>query len=265
MLHYYKFHADALDPRPALEAYVKRPAGQGWPESCPPMRQANAFGWDILSNFELTFVKDPQGTFGLTSDQGLVSDWHLGASDDEDEEAQDPSAAQVQHAAWFWDPNQTLPHPIGAEVYEAIKHQVKVSSYLFLKTDPNQVLLMTDVPNQPPRPYRALSAVIETDWYPASYPWHCVLELDPTKDSITIEKGEPIARVIPVRRDTYFAREMSPIAFTEYFQRSQGWLAQHGHGAQADADDPAMVDIRRSYRKRALPSRFVTDPLDAEA
>ena len=126
MLHYYKFHADVFDPRPALEAYVKRPAGKGWPEQCPPMRQANAFGWDILSNFALTFVKDEQGTFGLTAEQGMVGDWHLGDADEAD--GASPAEGPVQHAAWFWDPNQTLPHPIGADVYEAIKPDVHLAS-----------------------------------------------------------------------------------------------------------------------------------------
>ena len=68
---------------------------------------------------------------------------------------------------------------------------MKVSSYLFLKTDPNELLLMTDVPNLD-RPWRAMSAVIDTDWYPASYPWHCVLELSPDEKRIKIKKGEPI-------------------------------------------------------------------------
>jgi len=43
--------------------------------------------------------------------------------------------------------------------------------------NPNELLLMTDVPNSN-RPWRAMTALIETDWYPASYPWHAVIELD---------------------------------------------------------------------------------------
>ena len=68
---------------------------------------------------------------------------------------------------------------------------------------------MTDVPNLH-RPWRAMTALIETDWYPASYPWHTVIELDPREKRITIKKGEPICRVMPVRRDTYFAQQMTP-------------------------------------------------------
>ena len=40
-----------------------------------------------------------------------------------------------------------LPHPISDNVYAQINNQVKISSFLFLKTDQNELLLMTDVPN----------------------------------------------------------------------------------------------------------------------
>ena len=56
MLHYFKFRQDLLDPAPARDVYVKRPKGRGWPEECPPIRAANSFGFDLLANFDLTFV-----------------------------------------------------------------------------------------------------------------------------------------------------------------------------------------------------------------
>src|SRR5687767_4192274 len=57
MLHYFKFRQDLFDPSPAREAYVKRGAGRGWPEECPPIRAANAFGFDLLANFDVTFIQ----------------------------------------------------------------------------------------------------------------------------------------------------------------------------------------------------------------
>ena len=66
-----------------------------------------------------------------------------------------------------------------------------------------------------------MTALIDTDWYPASYPWHCVIELSPDQKRIVIKKGDPICRVIPVRRDTYFATEMSPAGFDEFFARPE--------------------------------------------
>ena len=140
---------------------------------------------------------------------------------------------------------------ISDNVYAAIQHQVKISSYLFLKTDANEMLLMTDVPNLA-RPWRAMTALIETDWYPASYPWHAVIELDPSHRQITISKGEPLCRVIPVRRDTYFAEQMSPQSFDDFFARGQSWLATHGK-----VQHEGTVDITRTYVRQQVRSRFV--------
>jgi hypothetical protein len=42
----------------------------------------------------------------------------------------------VQQYAWFWEKGQTLPHVITDNVYEQIRNQVKVSTYLFLKATP---------------------------------------------------------------------------------------------------------------------------------
>lgn len=191
MLRYFKFHEHVFAPEPAKETYVERAPGKGWPEQCPPIRQANAFGWDILSAFDLAFVKDEDGGWGLEADHALECDFAPESGDDDEE----PAPYLTQHAAWFWDPEQRLPHPISPHVFEAIRHQVKVSSFLFLETDPGEVLLVTEVPNRP-RPYRAVTALIETDWYPASYPWHGVLELSPAEDRIEIPRGEPLFRLI---------------------------------------------------------------------
>src|SRR4051812_50108782 len=57
MLNYFKFRQDLFAPQPGRDVYVKRPAGKGWPEECPPIRAANAFGFDLLANFDLTFVR----------------------------------------------------------------------------------------------------------------------------------------------------------------------------------------------------------------
>src|SRR4051812_37110902 len=57
MIHYFKFRQDLFDPTPARDAYHKRQPGKGWPEECPPIRAANSFGFDILANFDVTFVQ----------------------------------------------------------------------------------------------------------------------------------------------------------------------------------------------------------------
>jgi hypothetical protein len=104
-----------------------------------------------------------------------------------------------------------------------------------------------------------MTALVDTDWYPASYPWHVVLELDRKERKITIGKGEPICRVVPVRRDTYFAQEMSPVQFDDFFARGQQWLATHGraeNGAGGDEGPPAL-DITRTYVRQQVRSKFI--------
>ncbi|MGN6504183.1 MAG: hypothetical protein ACTHM6_01350 [Tepidisphaeraceae bacterium] len=247
MLQFYKFRQELFGPVPAREVYQKRGAGKGWPEECPPLRAANAFGYDILANFDVTFLKKRDGTWSVEQDRVIESDFDWSPDEETD------GHPLTQKYAWFWEKGQTIPHSITDNVFAQIRNQVKVSSFLFLKTDPNELLLMTEVPNQW-RPFRVWSAIVDTDWYPASYPWHAVLELDPAQKKITIAKGEPICRVIPVRRDTYFAQQMSPEGFDELFQRSQRWLSVHGKRT----DEESTIDITRTYVKQQIKSKFVT-------
>src|SRR6185503_9786599 len=170
MLHYFKFRQDLLDPAPARDVYIKRGKGRGWPEECPPIRAANGFGFDVLANFDLTFIRRG-ARWRVVRDIIMESDFDYAASEDS------PGQPLTQQYAWFWEKGQKIPHPITDNVYRSINNQVKISTFLFLKTDPNQLLLFTDIPNQQ-RPWRALSALVDTDWYPASYPWHAVIELD---------------------------------------------------------------------------------------
>src|SRR6478672_1833567 len=252
MLHYFKFRQELFAPVPAKEVYVKRSAGKGWPEECPPIRAANSFGFDLLENFAVTFVKGRSGDWRVQKDVVIESDFDYSGSDDA------PGAPLNQQYAWFWERGQRIPHVISDNVYSSIRNQVKVSSFLFVKTDPNELLLMTDVPNVR-RPWRAMSALVDTDWYPASYPWHVVLELEADQKKITIEKGDVLCRVMPVRRDTYFAGQMSPGEFEAFFERGQRWLATHGKFEHESAGSarPGVADITRTYVKQQVKSKFV--------
>ena len=243
MLRYAKFRQDLLDPQPAREVYIKRPGGRGWPEECPPLRSANAFGFDILANFTVTFIQS-RGRWRVEPDLVIDSDFEWAARDDAS------GVPLRQQYAWFWEKGQTLPHVISDDVWKHINNQVKVSSFLFMRTDPDELLFMTEVPNLR-RPWRAMSALIETDWYPASYPWHCVLELDRDQRQIRIEAGEPLCRLIPVRRGDYRAGPMMAEEFEDFFERGQRWLATHGR-----VREDRRVDITRTYVKQMRPSRF---------
>jgi hypothetical protein len=249
MLHFHKFRQDLFGPVPARDIYIKRPAGRGWPEECPPVRAANGFGFDILANFDATFIQKRGGTWRVEPDIVVESDFDYAPTEDA------PGKPLTQQYAWFWEKGQKLPHVISDNVYAHISNQVKVSSFLFLKTDPNELLLMTDVPNLD-RPFRAISAIVDTDWYPASYPWHVVLELSRREKKIVIRKGDPICRIIPLRRDTYFAGPMTTEQFDAFFTRSQRWLQTHGR-VEHEAADPGTVDITRTYVRQQVKSRFI--------
>src|SRR4051812_24554129 len=79
MLHYFKFRQELLDPAPAKDVYLKREAGKGWPEECPPIRAANAFGFDLLANFDVTFVQSRDGQWRAKDDTVIESDFDWSA------------------------------------------------------------------------------------------------------------------------------------------------------------------------------------------
>src|SRR5215204_5451321 len=141
MLHYFKFRQELFPPLAAKDVYVKRGAGKGWPEECPPIRAANAFGFDLLANFDLTFVRGRNGTWRVEDDVVIESDFDWSGHEHLE------GKPLVQQYAWFWEKGQKLPHVITDNVYKEIANQVKISTFLFLKTDPNELLLMTSVPN----------------------------------------------------------------------------------------------------------------------
>src|SRR5271156_6374339 len=104
MLHYFKFRRDLFGPEPAKEVYLKRGAGKGWPEECPPLRAANGFGFDVLANFGVTFVQK-RGRGVAEPDVVIESDFAF--SSDEEGEGQ----PLRQQYAWGWEKGQKLPHP----------------------------------------------------------------------------------------------------------------------------------------------------------
>jgi hypothetical protein len=248
MLHFYRFSQAVPAPVPARPAYMKRAPGKGWPEECPPLRAANAFGWDVPAATDMTF-RQTNGKWEVEAPVDLESDWAYSAEAGEGA-AEAEGTPLTQRNAWFWEENQVLPHAISRAVYPEIANQVKVSTFLFLHTDPNELLFITDIPNVE-RPFRVLTALVDADWYPASYPWHCVLELDRSRERITITKGEPLCRLFTVRRDTYFAREMSQKEFESFFQRTQDWLLRHSKGERE-----GTTDITGGYVKEQQLSRF---------
>src|SRR5947208_1969214 len=103
MVHYFKFRQELFDPQPAKEVYVKPGPGKGWPEECPPIRAANAFGFDLLANFDVTFVRTRGERWRVERDVVIESDFDYAANQD----AQ--GKPLTQQYAWFWQKGQRLP------------------------------------------------------------------------------------------------------------------------------------------------------------
>src|SRR3954469_18417036 len=106
MLHYFKFRQELLAPAVAREVYVKRGAGRGWPEECPPIRAANAFGFDLLANFDVTFTQKRDKSWRVENDVVIEADFYYAVSEES------PGQPLAQQYAWFWERGQKLPHPI---------------------------------------------------------------------------------------------------------------------------------------------------------
>ena len=129
------------------------------------MRAANAFGWDVLAAYDMVFRQE-NGRWSVEKPIDVESDWayaRLDPTDDSpgatrEENGGHPAAPLVQRNAWFWEEDQILPHAISSDVYKEIAHQVKVSTFLFLQTDANELLHIGDIPNRE-RPFRVLSAL----------------------------------------------------------------------------------------------------------
>lgn len=254
MLKYFLFHADLPHPQPGRAMYRKVPAGSGWPEHCPPIRAANAFGWDVINPFEMRFTRDADGQWALDESNEVVSDI----------EFDDGSTPHDQLNAWPWERGQQRPHKIANHVYEQIQHQFKVSTFLYLRTDPGQMLLLKAPPTHhagTARPWTVVEAIIECDWYFPAHPWHGVIELpridESPIDEVIIPEGEPLFRLLPISRAAFHAAEMSPEDFADLFDESQDWLSAHG-----SQPEHGELMLTGQFAKQQKLSEFTVEPLD---
>lgn len=255
-LRYFRYHSDLPHPVPARSSYVARPPGQGWPEQCPPIQAAQAFGWDVINPFTMRFVRGKEG-------------WEIGSAvevqggDLEERVGVEPFP---QQNCWPWDSAQILPHRISPHVFPQIRHQVKVSTYLFLQTPPGWALLMSDIPNLK-RNFSVISAFLDTDWYFPAHPWHCVIELpqgSSEANEVVIPEGALLCRLTPVRRGAYVATELLPEEFNELFNSGQRWLEEHGRPSE-DPEAGGALDITRAYKKQQQTATFEVEPAGSGA
>lgn len=248
-LRYFRYHSALPHPAPAKQIYRDRESGSGWPEQCPPIKAAQAFGWDVINPFDIEFVYGEDG-WGITSAVEVEGD---------DLRARTGAESFSQDNIWGWDPEQILPHKISPHVFPEIKHQVKVSTYLFLKTPPGWATLQTDIPNIE-RKFRVISALLDTDWYFPAHPWHLVIELPKGRrrqgESVQIQAGEPLCRLTPVRRGAYVADEMDSEELMENFAAGQQWLTDNGRPSDDPKAPAGALDIRGAYAKQQRTASF---------
>jgi len=225
ILSYYRYMADLPHPKPAKAVYRSGLEGSGWPEHCPPIRAASAYGWDVINPFDMVFSRNEENRWGLDGAMEVHSDVDL----------PNGMTPHPQLNAWFWEKDQKRPHLISTHVYEHIAHQVKLSTFLYLKTKPNWMTWIRSIPGLD-RPWKTVEAVVESDWYWPAHPLHGVIELplDLNIQKVVIKAGEPLFRLVPVERLNTEAKEMSDANFAEYFEAGQTWLANYGKRVEGD-------------------------------
>ena len=242
MLSYYRYMADLPYPVPGKTSYASELEGHGWPGHCPPIRSATAYGWDVINPFEMHFIRDGLGEWTLKEAVEVESDVDL----------PDGTTPHPQVNAWFWEKDQKRPHVISSNVYEEIRHQVKVSTYLYFQTDADWMISIRSIPNYK-RAWTTIEAVIETDWYFPAHPLHGVIEL-PLENSVNevlIKKGEPLFRIMPVLRSDFVAEEMNDQEFSKFFKEGQKWLAEKGK--KVEGDDVLLTGV---YAKEQAVAKF---------
>jgi len=218
------------------------------------MKAAQAFGWDVVNPFELRFVRGREGW-------EISSGVQVQGGDLQERSGVEPFD---QDNCWMWKVDQVLPHRISPQVFKEIRNQVKVSTYLFLQTPPGWVLLMTDIPNLQ-RDFWVRSALLDSDWYFPAHPWHAVIELpeevhSQVGDEVVIPAGEPLCRLIPVRRGAYTAAEMDSEDFVQIFQTGQEWLTTYGRPHEDPEAPKGALDITRAFAKQQRMASFEVQP-----
>jgi hypothetical protein len=246
MLSYYRFMADLPHPSPAKTVYHSKSEGHGWPEHCPPVRSASAYGWDVINPFDMHFIRDSSDLWTIKEAIEVESDVDLA----------DGTTPHPQLNAWFWEKDQKRPHIITSNVYDKINHQVKISTYLYLQTDDDWMISIRSIPGDQ-RAWTTIEAIVEADWYWPAHPLHGVIELplDKSVKEVIIKKGEPLFRLLPVLRSEFVADEMSDEQFANYFAQGQKWLAKNGK--KVEGDDMLLTGV---YAKQQDAAKFKVNP-----
>lgn len=163
----------SVDPPPLRAAPAKRDWMDATPEGfayrCLPLTIANAHGWEVINPI------------------GFEAAWKGGV---------DKSAAAV-----VFDDEAALPP--GARVKPMSHFGSGVITFelpFMLKTPPGWNVMVSGPINRPKDGIAALTGVIETDWSPYTFTMNWMFTR--ANHAVRFEAGEPIAHIMPVRRNT---------------------------------------------------------------
>jgi hypothetical protein len=150
-------------------------------------------------------------------------------------------APLTQQYAWFWDKGQKLPHVISDNVYAEINNQVKSAASSSSRRPERRALLHATSPAR-----RARGGDDGAGRYrlvPGELPWHTVIELSREQKRVSIQKGEPLCRVIPCGATPTSRGDVAGSASIDFFARGQQWLRDARAGA-ARGERGHHADVR---------------------
>jgi hypothetical protein len=208
-------------------------------------RGPDAFGWDVLAPFDMTFRRMKEGWKHLDPID-LESDFGVGAEGRRRLRATDDAGQRLVLGQ-----GARTPHKISDDVWPELRDQVKVSTYLRMKTDRDELLMLGEVPNRIV-PWRAFTAVLDTRPSSGVLSVARVLILDRREKEIRIDKGTPLFRLTLHTRKNYRSKPMTDAGFDTFFTRGQEWLRKHARGVVGDT-----ADIRGAYVKQQRNARFL--------
>ena len=143
-------------------------------KQCPPFLEAMTCGYLIPLAGDITFTRESAGSLRFTAQGKIV---------------------ETQH------PLQVRGSPMQGALI------VKFMNPWVIKTPPGYSTLFLPPLNQFGLPFQVLSGLVETDTYyrPVHFPTLCLMR---PGTSFTIQRGTPIAQVVPIRREEWQSRAM---------------------------------------------------------
>lgn len=190
-LKVWRLHPNACRLEPA-EKTLQGTANRGAVRFCGPFTKANRSGWwvyppvdiDITWHGGSEFEHELRTPYDNT-DRDLV--WFL--ADEEDREHMTHWSGPEGRTKFTWG----LVEPGVVQIWTGC----------IFETPPGWGLHVRSPVNMPPRAFHVMEAVLETDWLQYDIWLNVAFDRPGEKVEIRRESGEPIAQLVPIRRESY--------------------------------------------------------------